>query len=84
MHIGQAVVPALVLERETCVIDAECVENRGVQIVHMDAIGGDVVRKVVGFAIADAWLDTAASEPDGITARVMIAAVVRRGELALQ
>jgi hypothetical protein len=47
-----------------------------VQVVHMYAAAGDVVREVVGFAEADARFHAAACEPNGEAAGVMIATVV--------
>ena len=43
----------------------------------------DVVAEVVGFAERHARLDAAAGQPDGEAARMMVAAVVGRRELAL-
>ena len=52
MHVGQAVVPALVLERQPGVVDAQAVQDRGVQVVDVDRVRGDVVAEVVGRAVA--------------------------------
>ena len=45
---------------------------------------GDVVAVVVGAAVGEAGLDAAAGEPDREAARMMVAAVVGRGERALR
>ena len=37
------------LIREAGVIDAEAVEDGGLEVVDVDGVGGDVVGKVVGF-----------------------------------
>ena len=83
MHVGQAVVAALEFERELFVVDAELMQDRRVQVVDVDRIADDVVAVVVGFAVGDARPDAAAGHPDGEAARVMIAAVVRGGQVAL-
>ena len=83
MHVGQAVVAALELECELFVVDAELVQDRRVQVVDVDRIADDVVAVVVGLTVRDARLDAAAGHPDCEAARVMIAAVVRGGQVAL-
>ena len=83
MNIGQPEIPALELVRQPRVIDAQAVQHRGVQIVHVDRVARDVVAEVVGLAVAHARLDAAAGQPDGEAARMMIAAVVVCRQLAL-
>ncbi len=93
VHVGQPIVAALVLERELRVVDAEQVQDRGLQVVDVDGAGrelvfgwrdwvavvvGDVVAVVVGAAVGEAGLDAAAGEPDGEAAGVVVAAVVGR------
>ncbi len=63
MHIGEAVVAALELEGELFVVDAELVEDGGVEVVDADGILGDVVGVVVGLADGLSRLDAAAGEP---------------------
>jgi hypothetical protein len=43
VHIGQAEVAALELERQFGMVDAQLVQDGGVQIVHMHRIFHDVV-----------------------------------------
>ena len=43
VHVGQAVVAALELERQPGVVDAQAVQDRGVQVVDVDAVVRDVV-----------------------------------------
>ncbi len=64
MHVGQAMVPALVLEGQPGVVDAQAVQDRGVQVVDVDGISDDVVAEVVGGAVGDPGLDAAAGQPD--------------------
>ena len=82
-HVGEAEIPALEFVGEFFVIDAHLVQDRGLEIMHVDAFVGQVVAEVVGLADADAGLDAAAGHPHGETARVMIAADRFFGELAL-
>jgi hypothetical protein len=56
---------------------------RGVQIVDVDRVAGDVVGKVVGLADRNSRLDPPAGQPEGEAARVMVAAVVVGGEASL-
>ena len=46
--------PALEEERQPRVVDAQAVEDRGVQVVDVDRRRDDVVAEVVGFAVGDA------------------------------
>ena len=50
--VGEAEVPALELVGQPRVIDAQAVQDRGVQIVDVDRILRDVVAEVVGLADA--------------------------------
>src|SRR5689334_10975487 len=59
-------------------------QERGLQVTHMDRIASDVVTEVVGLAVHDAAFDTAAGKPEAEAARVMVAAVVGGRELALR
>ncbi len=83
MHVGQPEVAALELERELRVVDAQAVQDRGVQVVDVDRVFRDVVAEVVGLAVGDAGLDAAAGQPDREAARMMVAAVVVGRQLAL-
>jgi len=83
MHIGQPVMPPLVLERQSLVVDAEAVEHGGVEIVDVHRIGGDVVGKIVGLADGHAAPDARAGQPNGEAARMMIAPIVRQRQLTL-
>ena len=71
--------PALELECQPRVVDAEAVEDGGLQIMDVDWVPGHVVAKIVGLAVGDARFDAAAGQPDREAARVVVAAgVVRR------
>src|SRR5688500_9963179 len=66
------------------VIDPQQVQQRGVEVVDVDAALDDVVAEVIGGAVDEPRLDAAASHPDGEAARMVVTAVVGRGELALR
>ena len=48
---GQPLVEALELEGEPFVVDAQAVQDRGVQVVDVDRVLDDVVAEVVGLAV---------------------------------
>ena len=50
MHVGQAEVAALEAEGELRVVEAEQVQDRGVQVVNVDAVLDGVEAEVVGLA----------------------------------
>ena len=83
MHVGQAVVAALEAEGQAFVIEAKAMQQRGVQVMDVDRIAGDVVAEVVGLAESLATADAAAGEPHAEAARVVIAAEVGGGQFAL-
>src|SRR4051812_15168758 len=84
MDVREAVAPPLVFEREFFVIDAEGVEKRGLEIVHVNGIFDDVVAELVGGTVAHAALETAASDPACEAARVVVAPVVGGSKFALR
>ena len=71
MHVGQAVITPLEFEHEACVVGAQAVQQRGVQVVNMHRVADDVVAVVVGLTVRDAGLDPAARQPDGKASRVV-------------
>ena len=79
VHVGQAEVAALEAVGQLRVVDAEQVQDRGVQVVDVDGVVDDVVAEVVGLAVARC---PRLMPPPAIqmreAARVMVAAVVRR------
>ena len=38
VHVGQTMVPPLVLEGQLCVVDAQAMEDRGVQVMDVDGL----------------------------------------------
>lgn len=71
---GQLRVEAAEAVREALVIDAECVQNRCVEIAHLDRVLDNVVREVVGLSVLDAALHAAAREDRREATTVVIAA----------
>ena len=77
MHVGQAAVDAVVAEGELGVVDAEQVQDRGVDVVDLGGCVavGRLVAQLVAFARNDAALDAAAAEPVREDIRVVVAAL---------
>src|SRR6516165_4481629 len=73
VDVGQAEVAPLESVREPLVVDAEEVEQRGLEVMHVDRVGRDADREVVGGAVGDPGADAAAGEPDGEGIRVVVA-----------
>src|ERR1043166_8281531 len=65
-------------------VDAEEVKEGSLEIMNMDGILGHIVAQIVGGSVDSAGLHPCAGHPDGKAARVVIASVVRGGELALR
>ena len=83
VDVGQTVVAALELVSQAGVVDAQAVENGGVQVVNVHRVLDNVVTEFVGVAVSDARLDPAAGEPDRETPRMVVAAVIFGGQRAL-
>src|SRR5687767_3307090 len=75
MHIGEPEIAALEAMGQARMIEAEEVENRGVEIVDVDAIADAVEAEVVAFTVHEAAFHAAAREPQGEAVWMMIAAV---------
>ena len=74
LHTDEALVEALKFVREPQRVEAELVQNRGMQIMDVHAILGDVETEVIAFADGNAGLDAAAGHPDRKGSGVMVAA----------
>src|SRR4030095_10405879 len=70
--VGEAKVAALEAVGEAQVIEAEEVEDRGVEIVDMHRVARDVPADLVGFAIGEPAFDSATGEQDRKRIRMMI------------
>ena len=64
LHVGQPKISPSVPVRQTLVIDAHKMQDRGVQIVHIDGARDDRFAEVVGFAVDHAPFDASAGQPD--------------------
>ena len=53
MHVGQAVVAALEAVGQLRVVEAEQVQDRGLQVVDVDLVLGDAEAEFVGLAVRD-------------------------------
>src|SRR5260221_8292244 len=99
VHVREAETAALVQIRESFVIDAEEVQDSRLQIVNVDGsrregafVGiegiasgvGNVISVIICATIGHARLDAATGQPDGETARMMIAAIIIFSEFALR
>src|SRR5262245_35342626 len=82
-NAGQPYVESAEAIAEPLVVDPEQVQNRGVQIVQVHRIFGDVVAEVVGAAVFDAAANAATRQPHRETAAMMIAPHARIAELTL-
>ena len=51
MHIGQPVLASLVLEGQLLVVDAQQMENRRIEVMHMDRVLCNVVAEIIGAAM---------------------------------
>ena len=72
--VGQAEVAAAVAEGQALVVEAEEVEDRGVEVVHVDLVLHGLVPELVGRAEREAGLHAGAGEPDGEAVGVVVAA----------
>ena len=82
-HVGQPEVATLEAVCQPRVIDAEAVQQRGVEIVDVDRIAGDVEAVVVRFAVGDTRTNASPGKPHCEAAAVVVAAVVFGGWLPL-
>ena len=83
MHISQPKVSALEAVCPSRVIDAEAMQQRGIQVVDVNRIASDVEAVVVRFCIGDSGTNASSGEPHREAATVMVAAVVVGGRLSL-
>ena len=78
LHPGETVIKALVLHGEPFVVQAEAVEDGGLEVVDMDGIAGNVVAQLVCLADDVPRLHAPARQPHGERKRMMIAALLAR------
>ena len=83
VHIGEAEIAALETMRQLGVIEAEEMQDRGMQIVDVNFAFGGEETEIVCRAVANAGFDAAPGHPNGIAVRMMIAADFGWLEIAL-
>ena len=74
--------------RQFCVVNAEQVQHRRVQVVNLDSVFNDLITELVGRSVSDSAFHATASHPDRESVRIMVSAIrplSKRGppELAL-
>ena len=72
MHVCQAEIATLETIRQLRVVNAEKVEDCGMQIVDMDFVFDCIESKVIGLTVDDSWFDAPASHPNGVAVWMMI------------
>ena len=75
LGVGQAVVAALVGVRELAVVEAQGVEQGGLEVVDGDGVFDGGVAELVGRAVDVAPLEAAAGQPEREAVAVVVAAV---------
>jgi hypothetical protein len=75
IHIRQPVIPSRVAEGEAFVVEAEEVEDGGVEVVDVDLVLDRTEAEVVGGAVGEAAADAAAGQPGGEAPVVVVPAV---------
>ena len=75
MHIRQSPVDAVLAKRESFVVDAQQMQNRGMEVVAVGFAFCRFVAPVVTFAIAGAGFDAGSGQPGDKRSSVVIASV---------
>src|SRR5829696_10143094 len=76
VDVGETAVDAIVTERELGMVDAQQMENGGVDVIPVDGIDGGFVRPLVALAVSRAAANAAAREPVGERKRVVVPSLV--------
>ena len=76
MNIRQTEITALKFVGQARMVYPKTVKDRRIEIVNMDRITGDVIAEVVRLPDRHARLDAATREPNGETARMVIAPII--------
>ena len=74
VNISQPIVTSRVPECKSFMVDSHLVQNRRVQIMHMDSILDSMHSKIVGRAVCDSSAYTTASQEHGEACVVVVAA----------
>ena len=83
MHVGQPVVASLELKRQPVMVDTQAMQDRGVQIMHVDGIAGDVVAVIVCLTMRHSTPNSSACHKDREAAWMMITTIIRGTEVPL-
>src|SRR5690349_17255101 len=78
-YVGEPEIAAAVTVRQFRVLDAEQVQDGGVDVVHVDRLLDGLEAEVVGSAVDRAALDRAAGKPHGEPERIVVAAALHGG-----
>ena len=74
MHIGQTKIPAVITIGQLLMIQPHLMQQRGMQIMHVHLILHGIVAKLIGSAMNMTRLESAAGEPGGEAAGVVVSA----------
>lgn len=77
-------IESLKLVAQSVVIDAQAMKDRGIEVIHMDGVGDDVIAEVIGFPVDLPSLDAASRQPHAEVSRVMVPTVIVLREFALR
>ena len=83
VHISQAIVASLEAIGKAAVVHAELVQESRVQVVDVHGITDNIEAEVVSLPVDCAGANTAAGEPHGKAASVMITSVIGSSRVAL-
>ena len=72
MDIGEAVITPTITVGECRVIETHEMQDRCMEIVHVDSIFHGRQAEFIRGTIAHTWLDTSAGHPDGKTVMIVI------------
>ena len=73
MHVGQSAVDTVVIERQLLVVDAEQVQDRGVEIRDGDFVFRNEITDLIARSVAVAAFHTGSGEEAGERSGMMIA-----------
>ena len=82
-HTGQALVEPLEAVREAFMVDTHAMQDGRVDIVDRHRFVDGIVAKIVGLSVDVATANTATGHPHAEISRMMIAAVIVLGQVAL-
>ena len=73
LHTGEPLIQSAEFGSEPLVVDAQLVQDRGIEIADVDRILDDVVGVFIGHAVVVSALDATAGHPRGEASAVMVA-----------